>query len=105
MLEAQQAATELAVRQHEAGNIGDLELSNEQAVYTHAKLDLARVGYQLLADRESLMRILRVWGRRRVQGDRRARSRRARAGAIPPSGQWPVDTANIPPGTARDITS
>lgn len=62
MLDAQQAATELAVRQHEAGNISDLDLSNEQAVYTQAKLDLARAEYQLLADRESLTRVLGVWG-------------------------------------------
>src|SRR5262249_25245985 len=62
MLEAQQAATELAVRQHEAGNISDLDLSNEQAVYTQAKLDLARAEDQLLADREGLTRLLGVWG-------------------------------------------
>jgi cobalt-zinc-cadmium efflux system outer membrane protein len=62
MLDAQQAATELAVRQHEAGNISDLDLANEQAVYTQAKLDLARAEYQLLADRENLTRLLGVWG-------------------------------------------
>ena len=62
ILDAQQAATELAVRQHEAGNISDLDLSNEQAVYTQAKLDLARAQYQLLADRERLTRLLGVWG-------------------------------------------
>jgi cobalt-zinc-cadmium efflux system outer membrane protein len=62
MLAAQEAATELAVRQHEAGNISDLDLSNEQAVYTQAKLDLARAEYQRLADRESLTRLLGVWG-------------------------------------------
>jgi cobalt-zinc-cadmium efflux system outer membrane protein len=62
IVEAQQAATELAVRQHEAGNISDLDLSNEQAVYTQAKLDLARSQYQLLSDRERLTRLLGVWG-------------------------------------------
>jgi cobalt-zinc-cadmium efflux system outer membrane protein len=62
MLDAQQAATELAVRQHEAGNINDLDLSNEQAVYAQAKLDVARAEYQLLADRENLTRLLGVWG-------------------------------------------
>jgi cobalt-zinc-cadmium efflux system outer membrane protein len=59
---AQQAATELAVRQHEAGNISDLDLSNEQAAYVQAKLDLARAEYQLLADREKLTRLMGVWG-------------------------------------------
>jgi cobalt-zinc-cadmium efflux system outer membrane protein len=62
LLEAQQAAAELAVRQHEAGNISDLDLSNEQAVYTQAKLDLARAEYELLGDRERLTRLLGVWG-------------------------------------------
>ena len=62
MLDAQQAATELAVRQHEAGNISDLDLSNEQAVYTQSKLDLARAEYQRLTDREGLTRLLGVWG-------------------------------------------
>jgi cobalt-zinc-cadmium efflux system outer membrane protein len=62
IVDAQQAATELAVRQHEAGNISDLDLANEQAVYTQAKLDLARSEYQRLADRERLTRLLGVWG-------------------------------------------
>jgi cobalt-zinc-cadmium efflux system outer membrane protein len=62
ILEAQQAATELAVRQHEAGNISDLDLSNEQAAYVQAKLDLAHAEYQRLADREKLTRLLGVWG-------------------------------------------
>lgn len=62
ILDAQRAATELAVRQHEAGNISDLDLSNEQAVYLQAKLDLARAEYQLQAERERLTRLLGVWG-------------------------------------------
>jgi cobalt-zinc-cadmium efflux system outer membrane protein len=62
MLDAQQAATELALQQHEAGNLSDLDLANEQAVYTQAKLDLARAEHQLLADREVLTRLLGVWG-------------------------------------------
>jgi outer membrane protein, heavy metal efflux system len=62
ILVAQEAATELAVRQHEAGNLSDLDLSNEQAVYTQAKLDLARAEYQLLDDRERLTRLIGVWG-------------------------------------------
>jgi cobalt-zinc-cadmium efflux system outer membrane protein len=62
IIDAEQAATELAVRQHEAGNISDLDLSNEQAVYAQAKLDVARSQYQLLADREHLTQLLGVWG-------------------------------------------
>jgi cobalt-zinc-cadmium efflux system outer membrane protein len=59
---AQEAATELAVRQHEAGNLSDLDLGNEQAVYAQSKLELARAEYQLLSDRERLTRLLGVWG-------------------------------------------
>src|SRR5439155_17308108 len=44
------------------GNISDLDLSNEQAVYAQAKLDLAHVEYQVLQDRERLTRLLGVWG-------------------------------------------
>ena len=62
LLEAEQAATELAVRQHEAGNLSDLDLSTEQAVYAQAQLDLQRSQVQLLADREVLTRLLGVWG-------------------------------------------
>ena len=62
ILEAQRAAVELAVRQHQAGNLSDLDLSNQQATYAQAKLDLARAEYQLLGDREGLTRLLGVWG-------------------------------------------
>jgi cobalt-zinc-cadmium efflux system outer membrane protein len=62
ILDAEKAATELALRQHEAGNLSELDLANQQAVYTQAKLDLARAQCQLLADRERLTRLLGVWG-------------------------------------------
>ena len=62
ILDAERAATELALRQAEAGNLSDLDLANEQAVYTQAKLELARAHLQLLGDRERLTRLLGVWG-------------------------------------------
>src|SRR5437667_904561 len=34
-------AVELAQRQHEAGNINDLDLANQQATYSQSKLDIA----------------------------------------------------------------
>lgn len=58
--EAASAATELAVRQHTAGNITDLDLENEQAVYEQAKIALARAEEQLLVARETLIRALGV---------------------------------------------
>lgn len=54
--EAAQAAAEVAVKQHAAGNITDLDLENEQARYEQAKLDLARAERQLLVAREALLR-------------------------------------------------
>jgi cobalt-zinc-cadmium efflux system outer membrane protein len=56
--EAARTAAEVAIKQHQAENITDLDLENEQALYEQAKLDLARAERQLLVARESLMRNL-----------------------------------------------
>ncbi|MFP5289306.1 MAG: TolC family protein, partial [Thermoanaerobaculia bacterium] len=53
--EAAQASAELALRQHDAGNISDLDLENEQAIYEQAKLDLARVELDEIQARERLL--------------------------------------------------
>lgn len=53
-----QTAADVAVRQHRAENITDLDLENEQALYEQAKLDLARAEQRLLLVRESLLRAL-----------------------------------------------
>lgn len=55
---AAQAAAEVAVRQHAAENITDLDLENEQALYEQAKLDLARSEQRLLLAREALIRAM-----------------------------------------------
>jgi outer membrane protein, heavy metal efflux system len=57
-LEAAQLAADLALRQHRAGNITDLDLENEQALYEQAKLNLAGAERQLVVARESLIRIV-----------------------------------------------
>ncbi len=51
-----QAATEVALKQHGAENITDLDLENEQALYEQAKLDLARAEQRLVLSREMLVR-------------------------------------------------
>ncbi len=56
--EAAKAGAEVAVKQHHAENITDLDLENEQALYEQAKLDLARAERQLLVAREALMRAM-----------------------------------------------
>jgi cobalt-zinc-cadmium efflux system outer membrane protein len=57
-LESAQAAAEVAIKQHGAGNITDLDLENEQALYEQAKLDLARAEKNVLLAREALMRAM-----------------------------------------------
>ena len=54
--EAAQTAAEVAIKQHRAENITDLDLENEQARYEQAKLDLARAERDLLVARETLVR-------------------------------------------------
>lgn len=60
--EVNEAAADIAKRQHDAGNITDLELQNQQAAYAQSRLDLARAQTQLRADRERLNRLLGLWG-------------------------------------------
>ncbi len=55
-LESAKAAAEVAMKQHEAQNITDLDLENEQAMYEQAKLELARDERKLLVAREALVR-------------------------------------------------
>ncbi|HUG52573.1 MAG TPA: TolC family protein, partial [Vicinamibacteria bacterium] len=52
---AQEAATELALRQHAAGNISDLDLENEQSRYEQVKLDHARAQLDELEARERVI--------------------------------------------------
>jgi cobalt-zinc-cadmium efflux system outer membrane protein len=58
LLRTQAAATELAQRQHAAGNVTDLDLEHEQARYETVKLEHARVQLAELAAREQLLRDL-----------------------------------------------
>ena len=55
VMKAQEAATELANRQHSAGNISDLDLENEQSRYEQVKMDYARAQLDELQARERLI--------------------------------------------------
>lgn len=57
-LEAAKASVEIAQHQHDAQNITDLDLENEQAQYEQAKVDLAREEQHLLLAREALLRAM-----------------------------------------------
>ncbi|HEX2573929.1 MAG TPA: TolC family protein [Polyangia bacterium] len=63
VLAAAEASAELAARQHEAGNMSELDLSNEQALYAQAKVDAARAQAETVLARERLIRLLGVFGR------------------------------------------
>lgn len=54
VMKAQGVSTDLARRQHSAGNISDLDLENEQSRYEQVKLDYARAQLDELQAREHL---------------------------------------------------
>ncbi len=56
--ESAQTAAEVAMKQHAAENITDLDLENEQALYEQSKLDLARAEQRVLLAREALVRVM-----------------------------------------------
>ncbi len=60
--EAGSASVELAQRQHDAGNISDLDLAGEQALYEQIRLDLARSEGEILGAREHLIRLMGLFG-------------------------------------------
>jgi len=60
--ETDATALELAQRQHEAGNINDLDLANQQATYSQSKLDIAETSASIRAGREKLNRMMGTWG-------------------------------------------
>ena len=58
ILEAGDAAVELARRQHDAGNISDLDLVNQEALYEQVRADLVRSDADVVVARETLTRLL-----------------------------------------------
>ena len=63
IVEINQAAADLAQRQYDAGNINELELQNQEAVFAESRVDLAKAEAQGRADREKLNRLLGLWGK------------------------------------------
>lgn len=60
--DASAAGAEIARRQHEAGNISDLQLALEEDLHEQAKLDRAEAEAHIVSTRERLHRLLGVWG-------------------------------------------
>jgi len=55
-------AADVARRQHEAGNITDLDFANERALHEEAKLALSDAELAVLEKRERLTALLGLWG-------------------------------------------
>jgi cobalt-zinc-cadmium efflux system outer membrane protein len=62
VLDAGDAAVALAEAQHVAGNISDLDLANEQALYEQMRTDVKRSEADVVVAREALTRLLGLWG-------------------------------------------
>jgi cobalt-zinc-cadmium efflux system outer membrane protein len=60
--ETEGAALELSIRQHEVGNIPDLDLANQQANYSQMKLEANQVATAIASSRERLNRLMGLWG-------------------------------------------
>ena len=60
--EAQSVSLELMQKLHEAGNVTDLKLTQEQLQYSQLRLELAKAEAELREHREKLNRLLGVWG-------------------------------------------
>ena len=60
--EAQSVSLELMQKLHEAGNVTDLKLTQEQLQYSELRLELAKAEAELREHREKLNRLLGVWG-------------------------------------------
>ncbi|MEA3208608.1 MAG: hypothetical protein QOE70_1665 [Chthoniobacter sp.] len=61
--EAQAAALEFMQKLHEAGNVPDLKLVQEQAAYSQSRLEIAMAEAEGREHREKLNRLLGLWGR------------------------------------------
>jgi outer membrane protein, heavy metal efflux system len=62
VVDATTASLEAARRLHDAGNVTDLALANEEALFRQSKLDLAEAEEETLEAREALSALMGVWG-------------------------------------------
>ena len=56
------ASAEAALQLHQAGNIRDLELANEEALHVQAKLDVGKGQALAVESREKLNKLIGAWG-------------------------------------------
>jgi outer membrane protein, heavy metal efflux system len=60
--EATERSAEVALRLHEAGNLRDLDLANEQASHAQAKIELAKAQSEATQSREKLNKLMGAFG-------------------------------------------
>lgn len=63
VLKALEASAATAKALHDAGNITDLDLANEQVLYDEARVNLATAQTNIATSRQQLSSLLGVWGR------------------------------------------
>jgi len=63
IVDAAQASIELTRAQHQAGNLNDLDLANQEGQYEAVQLELTRAETEAIESREELNRVLGLWGR------------------------------------------
>ena len=62
IVETNESSADLAKRMHEAGNLPDVELADQQATYSQSRVDVAQTEAQIRSERERLNRLMGVWG-------------------------------------------
>jgi outer membrane protein, heavy metal efflux system len=80
VLKALEASATTAKALHDAGNITDLDLANEQVLYDEARVNLASAQTNIAASRQQLSSLLGLWGRRDTW---KVESRLAEPGDVP----------------------
>lgn len=64
VVQAAQAAAEMAARMHQAGNINELDLAEQQSMAEQAQIELSGAQGRATQDREHLNQLMGVWGAR-----------------------------------------
>ncbi len=62
IVQSNEASADLAKRLHDAGNITDLDLANQQALYSQSRVDVGQLLAQTRSSREELNRLMGLWG-------------------------------------------
>lgn len=62
IVQSNEAAADLAKRLHDAGNINDLELANQQAMFNQSRVDAGKIVAETRTSREELNRLMGLWG-------------------------------------------